>query len=134
MLAVRDGSDSVVVTLKLCNEQQTVERESPVPGVLGCRVAALLSTPLEVHDFARGGRRWTTLVGDTLARQHSWYCQPPHPWVRVHIERSDGRVEGLWNAPSSRTRWTYSRTVKLGANHRHRLCCMSRSSHTGWRT
>lgn len=42
---------------------------------------------------------------------------PNSTWARIHIERADGRVEGVWSSdPSSSDRWTYARTIALEAN------------------
>lgn len=56
------------------------------------------------------GRHWSVTLSP---RSRTGSTNDPSLWVRVHIERSDGRVEGLWNSPESRMRWTYSRTVNL---------------------
>lgn len=59
------------------------------------------------------GRQWSVTLSP---RSRLGAANDPRLWVRVHIERADGRVEGLWNSPESRMQWTYSRTVNLDEN------------------
>lgn len=56
------------------------------------------------------GRRWSVSLSP---KSRLGYAGEVIPEARVHIERADGRVEGVWSSPSSKTPWTYSRTVSL---------------------
>jgi hypothetical protein len=83
---------------------------------------------LPVLLFTRqlSARRWdfTTVLDGVVDERHWSVALSPKsrigaaiqfiPWVQVHIERADGRIEGLWSSdPSSRAVWSYTRTVNL---------------------
>ena len=82
--------------------------------------------PVLLFTRRLSARRWefTTLLDGVVDGRHWSVALSPKsrlgtaseliPWAQVHIEHADGRIEGLWSSdPSSRARWTYTRTVNL---------------------